>query len=90
MNVNSSMEIACRHSQSGLQVAAMPLERLNHLDLLLTPAQFSDSVLYGHGVAQNARTADDSYRERSRWDHLFEPTGRWVFLLRPHRSRQRK
>lgn len=25
MNVNSSMEIACRHSQSGLQVAAMPL-----------------------------------------------------------------
>jgi hypothetical protein len=29
------------------------------------------------------RKADDSYRARSRWDHLFEPTGRWVFCCRP-------
>jgi hypothetical protein len=27
--------------------------------------------------------ADDSYRARSRWGHLFEPTGRWVFCCRP-------
>jgi hypothetical protein len=26
--------------------------------------------------------ADDSYRARSRWDDLFEPTGRWVFCCR--------
>jgi hypothetical protein len=27
--------------------------------------------------------ADDSYRTGSRWDHLFEPTERWVFCCWP-------
>jgi hypothetical protein len=53
-------------------------------ELPLTPAQFSESVLHGHGVAQKCpQKADDSYRARSRWEHLFEPTGRWVFCCRP-------
>jgi hypothetical protein len=49
---------------------------------LLDREQIFDSVAKGHGVAHIRRKANDSYRERSRWEHLREPTARWVFYCR--------
>jgi hypothetical protein len=38
----------------------------------------------------NRRKADDSYRARSRWDHLCESTERWIFCCRSTLEAERK